>query len=124
MSSIAYTIGMSFIIAFLFIGCLYGSTIQSETLFAVGGMVAITLYFLIGIPTLLITKHKTRRSRIKSYVISTAIGILIYFIFYSKIGELDVNEILHLLLPYSFMAGSILGLFYFLPIELYRSKKD
>lgn len=112
---------MSLIAVILFQLYFYFANVNAEMLYTVGTFSIIVLYFLIGFPTLLIVTNKpTGLARSIRYLLATLIGIVLFVMFYIKIGELELNLIIDFLIPYSFIFGIIAGLIYFLPSEIMR----
>lgn len=124
MKKIGYTFLISVITIILFLSYLYLGNVDSEMLYTVGIISMVILYFLIGYPTLLIIINKPLIStRIARYALASLIGTVIFILFYIKIGQLDNDEILYILIPYSFLFGTIGGIMFFLPVELVRTFK-
>lgn len=121
MRKLIYTFAMSIISVILFQLYFYFANVNAEMLYTVGTFSIIVLYFLIGFPTLLIVTNKpTILARSIRYLLATLIGIVLFVLFYIKIGQLELNQIIDFLIPYSFIFGIIAGLIYFLPIEIMR----
>lgn len=124
MKKIGYTLVISLISIVLFQSYFYFVNVNSEMLYTIGTLCIIVFYFLIGYPTLLIVSNNSSiKSRCVRYLIATLTGIIFFILFYIKIGELESEEILYHLVPYSFLFGILGGLLYFSPIEITRSSK-
>ena len=100
--------------------------LKKEFFYLIGGICLLVLYFLIGFPTLVITNTNNKpsvKARVKGYLISTTIGIVVFILFFSRISESNTSEIYEIIIPYSVLVGALAGIFYFTPIEIMRILK-
>ncbi len=121
MKALGYTLGMSLLTILFFWLYLHFANVEAEMFFLIGLLSSIILYVIIGYPTLLLTRTKKLGNRIARYLVAIIVGILLFFIFYSGFGELTKDAILTFLLPRCLIAGFLLGILFFLPLEITRS---